>query len=136
MRIGELAEQAGVKPHTVRYYEREGLLRAPRRTQSGYRDYGPEALDDLRFIKKAQAVGLALEDVREVMAIASGGKPPCDHVRAAVRARLGELEQRLRELGALRLTLLRTLRRLERAPRPKRGCRCAVIEEVAARTSS
>ncbi len=130
MRIGELAKTAGVTPDTIRYYEREGLLPAPERTPSGYRDYGPGVLDDLQFIKKAQALGLKLSDVREVLEISSGGKPPCEHVRATVSARLEEVEERLRELRALRATLRETLERLDRAPAPKAGCRCAVIESA------
>ena len=130
MRIGELAKSAGVTPDTIRYYEREGLLPSPERTPSGYRDYGPGVMDDLLFIKKAQALGLKLSAVREVLEISSGGKPPCEHVRATVSARLVEVEQRLRELRALRATLRETLQRLDRAPSPKAGCRCAVIESA------
>ena len=130
MRIGELAKTAGVTPDTIRYYEREGLLPSPQRTESGYRDYGPGVMEDLQFIKKAQALGLKLSDVREVLEISSGGKPPCEHVRATVSARLVEVEERLRELRALRATLRETLERLGRAPAPKAGCRCAVIEAV------
>ncbi len=55
-------------------------------------------IDDLLFIKKAQALGLKLSDVREVLEISSGGKPPCEHVRATVSARLVEVEERLRDL--------------------------------------
>ncbi len=128
MRIGELAKTAGVTPDTIRYYEREGLLPSPQRTESGYRDYGPGVMDDLLFIMKGQALGLKLSDVREVLEISSGGKPPCEHVRATVSARLVEVEERLRELRALRATLRETLERLDRAPAPKAGCRCAVIE--------
>ena len=65
MRIAALAKSVGVTPDTIRYYEREGLLPLADRTPSGYRDYGPEVVDDLRFIKKAQALGLKLSDVRE-----------------------------------------------------------------------
>ena len=130
MRIGELAKSAGVTPDTIRYYEREGLLPLADRTPSGYRDYGPEVVDDLQFIKKAQALGLKLSDVREVLEISSGGRPPCEHVRATVSARLTEVERRLKELRALRLTLRQTLQRLDRAPKPKAGCRCAVIESA------
>ena len=130
MRIGELAKSAGVTPDTIRYYEREGLLPPPERTPSGYRDYGPDALDDLQFVKKAQALGLKLSHVREVLEISSGGRPPCEHVRATVSARLTEVEQRLKELRALRSTLRQTLERLDRAPPPKAGCRCAVIESA------
>ncbi len=130
MRIGELAKRAGVTPDTIRYYERERLLPSPERTPSGYRDHGPGVLDDLRFIKKAQASGLKLRDVREVMQIAAGGLPPCEHVRATVTTRLAEVEQRLRELRSLRSTLKATLFRLDSAPTPQVGCRCAVIESA------
>ena len=67
MRIGELAKTAGLTPDTIRFYEREGLLEAPPRTPSGYRDYGPEVLDDLVFIRKAQLLGLRLPDEDEVV---------------------------------------------------------------------
>jgi len=130
MRIGEIAKSAGVTPDTIRYYEREGLLPLADRTPSGYRNYGPEVVEDLQFIKKAQALGLRLSAVREVLEISAGGKPPCEHVRATVSARLTEVEQRLKDLRALRSTLRETLERLDRAPKPKAGCRCAVIESA------
>jgi len=130
MRIGELANRVGITPDTIRYYEREGLLPPPKRTTNGYRDYGPETVDDLQFIKKAQALGLKLSAVREVLEISSGGEPPCEHVRATVASRLAEVEQRIKELRALRSTLRETLERLDRAPPPKAGCRCQVIESA------
>ena len=130
MRIGELAKAAGVSPDTLRYYEREGLLPLADRTPSGYRDYGPEALADLQFIKKAQALGLNLSEVGKILEISSGRQAPCEHVRSSVTGRLAEVEQRLKELRALRLTLRETLERLDRTPMPKAGCRCAVIESA------
>ena len=130
MRIGELAKAAGVSPDTLRYYEREGLLPLADRTPSGYRDYGPEALADLQFIKKAQALGLNLSEVGKILEISSGGQAPCEHVRSSVTGRLAEVEQRLKELRALRLTLRETLERLDRTPMPKAGCQCAVIESA------
>ncbi len=130
MRIGEIAKTVGVTPDTIRYYEHEGLLPPAPRTTSGYRDYGPETVDDLQFIKKAQALGLKLSAVREVLEISSGGEPPCEHVCATIAGRLAEVEQRLKELRALRSTLRETLERLDRAPPPKAGCRCAVIESA------
>ncbi len=130
MRIGEIAKTVGVTPDTIRYYEHEGLLPPAPRTTSGYRDYGPETVDDLQFIKKAQALGLKLSDVREVLEISSGGEPPCEHVRATVASRLVEVEQRLRDLRALRSTLRETLERLDRATQQEAGCRCAVIESA------
>lgn len=130
MRIGELADRAGIAPHTIRYYERVGLIPRPARTPGGFREYGEDALDDLGFIRKAQTVGLTLGEIREVMHIASGGRPPCDHVRATLHARLAEVERRMQELRNLRGTLRRALRRLDAAPRPRSGCHCAVIEAL------
>lgn len=102
MRIGELANTAGITPDTIRFYEREGLLPGPPRATNGYRDYGPEAVDDLHFIKNAQALGLKLSAVREILEISSGGEPPCEHVRTTVSNRLAEVELRLEELRGLR----------------------------------
>lgn len=130
MQIGELARRAGVSSDTIRYYERMGLLDPPRRTRGGYRDYGAGAVEDLRFVRKAQAVGLRLRDVREVLEIAAGGRPPCEHVRATVRARLEEVDQRLAELRALRGKLRRLQARLEGAPARRAACRCAAIESL------
>ncbi len=130
MRIGELAKAAGVTADAIRYYEREGLIPEPRRTESGYRDYGPDALDDLLFIRKAQASGLRLSDVREVMQIAAGGRKPCEHVRATVTMRLDEVNRRLKELRELRSTLKATLERLDKASSVEAACRCAAIESA------
>ena len=130
MRIGELAKRAGVTPDTIRYYEREGLLDPPARTPAGYRDYGETALDDLRFIKSGKALGLRLTDVREVLAIASGGELPCDHVRATITARLQEVDEKIRELRDLRSTLMETFARHDTPAQPVAGCRCAIIESA------
>ncbi|NUR05356.1 MAG: MerR family transcriptional regulator [Streptomyces sp.] len=64
LRVGELAAKADISAPTVRYYEREGLLAPARRSEAGYRLYGPEALKDLRFIARAKALGLSLEQIR------------------------------------------------------------------------
>lgn len=130
MRIGELAKSAGVTPDTVRYYEREGLLAPPARTPAGYRDYDETALEDLQFIKKGQTLGLRLTDVREVMAITSGGGLPCDHVLATITARLHEVDEKIGELQALRSSLMEAFTRLDKLAEPVAGCRCAIIESA------
>ena len=127
MRIGDLASRTGVSTDAIRYYEKEGLLPVPNRADNGYRDYGPGTVEDLQFIQKAQMVGLRLNDIREVLDIVSGGRPPCDHVRSVLRERLDEVDRKLAELKALRTTLRRSLVRLDGEP-AEAGCRCAVIE--------
>lgn len=78
MRTGELAERAGISAEAIRYYERVGVLTPPARTASGYRDYDEVALDRLSFVRAAQAVGLTLGQIREVVAFRDwGGAPLC-----------------------------------------------------------
>jgi len=66
MRIGELAKSAGVNVQTLRFYEREGLIPEPARTQSGYRDYARRDLARLTFIRSCQEIGFTLREVKEV----------------------------------------------------------------------
>ena len=109
MRIGELARRNGLAPSAVRYYEQLGLLPAPRRTASGYRSYADDAVDRLAFIRSAQAVGLTLAEVRQVLGVRDAGEAPCrvvtgliDRRGAEVRARISELQGLERELTQLR----------------------------------
>jgi DNA-binding transcriptional MerR regulator len=76
MRIGEIAVQAGVPTATVRYYERRGLVPRAPRTASGYRAYGPDVVRRLRFIKHAQELGFALEDIQHMLALRATTRPP------------------------------------------------------------
>ena len=100
MRIGELARQSGVPATALRYYEHLGLLPEPGRTESGYRVYGEEAVDRLAFIRAAQAVGLTLAEVRQVLGVRDAGEAPCrvvidliDHRHVEVKARIAELRR-------------------------------------------
>jgi len=101
MRIGELARRTGVPPTTLRYYEQAGLLEQAVRTKSGYRAYDAEAVRRLEFIRAAQAVGLTLHEIRDVIAIRDGGLPPCRHVRDLLQRRRTEVRARIDELRAL-----------------------------------
>ena len=105
MLIGEVAQRSGVTAKTLRFYEDRGLLPDPGRTQSGYRDYAQEAVDRVSFIKEAQAAGLTLTQIKEILVIRDDGEPPCEHVTELVDQRLAEVEQRLRELRQLRTQL-------------------------------
>jgi MerR family copper efflux transcriptional regulator len=81
MTVGALAKQAGVKIDTIRYYERRGLLRKPPRTNSGYRTFTPAAVDRLRFIKQAQALGFTLTEVNQLLALRLSPDMTCTDVR-------------------------------------------------------
>jgi|SRR5215204_5439260 len=105
MRIGELTERSGVPSTALRYYEQTGLLPAPSRTSSGYRIYEADALPRLKFIRAAQAVGLSLADIREILRIRDSGSAPCGHVVALLEKRRAEVAARIRELRQLELDL-------------------------------
>jgi DNA-binding transcriptional MerR regulator len=109
MRIGELAKTAEVPAKTIRYYEDIGLLPRPARTEGGYRRYGAEAAELLRFIRKAQAIGLTLSEIRELAEIRGAGNLPCVHLRSLLEAKVADLEARIRELQKLRGEMRRTL---------------------------
>ena len=108
MRIGELARRSGVASTALRYYEKAGLLPESQRSSSGYRTYHLDAVPRLAFIRAAQAVGLSLAEIREVIEIRDAGAAPCAHVlqlierhRAEVRARIRELQRLERDLDQL-----------------------------------
>lgn len=102
MRIGKIAGRAGVPAKTIRFWEDQRLLPPPGRTPSGYRDYDPEVLDRLAFIRHAQAAGLTLQAIRQVLEIRDGGQPPCAHVTDLIARRLAEVDTRLAELTRTR----------------------------------
>jgi len=110
MRIGELADTAGLSAKTVRFYESAGLLPPPARTSGGYRDYGPASVARLAFIKDAQGAGLRLAEIRDVLAIRDAGQPPCQHVTELIGAHLRRIETRIADLNSARAAL-RTLAR-------------------------
>jgi DNA-binding transcriptional MerR regulator len=111
MRIGEVAELAGLSTKALRYYEHAGLIDEPARTPSGYRDYDDGVLDRLRFIRAAQAVGLTLGDIKGVITFRERGSPPCGHVLELIERRAADLDRRIAELGAPRDDLRRLARR-------------------------
>ncbi|WP_052851985.1 heavy metal-responsive transcriptional regulator [Streptomyces avicenniae] len=105
MRIGTLAHAAGVTAKTVRFYERTGLLPEPPRTPSGYRDYPPESADRLAFIRGAQAAGLSLSEIRDVLRVRDSGQAPSGPTAALIAGHLRQVEERLEDLTRTRNAL-------------------------------
>ena len=98
MRIGALAEAAGVSVDTVRYYEKEGLMRPPWRTPGGLRDYGAEAVQRLRAIGRAKALGFSLAEVRELLRLGEDPAADAAAVREQAAARLQAIRSAIAEL--------------------------------------
>lgn len=111
MRIGEVAQRSGVPVKTIRYYEEIGVLAPPARTASGYRDYDAGVVDRLAFVRAAQAVGLTLGEIREIVALRDRGEAPCAHVTELIGRRAAEIEARIADLQRLQRELRRLARR-------------------------
>ena len=126
LRVAELAAAVGVAPDTIRYYERAGLLPAPARTSSGYRAYGPEAVDRLRFIQGAQRLGLRLKDIADLLTIRDTGECPCEPAEQLLKRRLAELDAEMARLAALRREMVTMIDALPSAacPPPTPGTWC------------
>jgi DNA-binding transcriptional MerR regulator len=106
MQIGEVARQVGVATSAIRFYEEAGLLPPPNRTPSGYRDYDVSVVDRLAFIRAGQAVGLTLSELADVLQIRDRGEAPCRHVSQLIDVRIGDIDERIRDLRRLRKDLV------------------------------
>jgi DNA-binding transcriptional MerR regulator len=114
--IGELARRAGVTAKAIRFYEYKGILPPARRAENRYRMYGEDAADTLRFIKQATSLGLTLAEIKDVLVIRQGGRPPCTHVHQLLRDKAAELDRKLKDLVEVRERIRRSLAAWRRRP--------------------
>ena len=105
MRIGELAQQTGATTKAIRYYEELGLLPQADRTPSGYRDYGLDAVERVRFIKDAQAGGLTLTEIQSLVELKTAGQATCEHTIDLLRRHLADIDTQIAQLEAARTSL-------------------------------
>ncbi|GLH78564.1 MerR family transcriptional regulator [Bradyrhizobium sp. SSBR45G] len=107
MKIGELSRRTGVSVRMLRYYEGQGLL-APRRTGSGYRDYGPAEEETVRRIRLLGAAGMTLETIQQLLPCVKSDQPaftPCDDLRRILAQQVGLIDQRIETLSQSRTIL-------------------------------
>lgn len=115
--IGQLATRAGVNVQTVRYYERRGLMPAPPRSRSGYRQYDRSTLARIQFIKRAQALGFSLSEVAVLLDLRVDPDGACAAVETQAQAKIDTIDNKVRELGRMRDALERLVAACEtRAP--------------------
>lgn len=125
--IGEAARQSGVKVPTIRYYEQIGLLPAPQRMNNNRRLFEPADLRRLAFIRHSRELGFEIEAIRTLVSLQNDPRQSCSTADGIARARLAEVEQRIRSLTALKVELELMIE----------GCRhgriaeCRVIEVLA-----
>jgi len=107
--IGHVAEAAGCKVQTVRYYEQIGLLPRPRRSEGNQRLYGKAELERLLFIRHARELGFPLGSIRDLLSLSDQPDQPCDAVDRIARAQLAQVNRRLAQLQALQTELGRMI---------------------------
>lgn len=128
---GEVAKALGIGVQTLHYYERERLIPPPSRSEAGYRLYTPELVERVCFIRKAQALGLALEEIRHVVRLAEQGTSPCGRVQEALADKLADVDRRLAELREFREELAALVGHAARLGRRSgAGQVCAIVEKA------
>jgi len=132
--VGQLASRASVRPDTIRYYERSGLLPRPRRTDGDHRRYGPADVDRLLFIRGAQRLGLRLAEIRDLLAVRDTGVCPCEPAEVLLRRHVSEIDQEIARLTALRADLTGMLDAMPGpgCPDPAPGTWCAPDQQLQA----
>lgn len=125
--IGDIAKRFGLNPRTIRYYEGVGILPRARRTESGYRVYTAETIDRLTFILKAKALGLKLDEIKEIIRLYEKGEIPCDCTKSFIKNKIDEIDERIASLSELRARLVDLLKigKLKGAA----GAICPIITE-------
>jgi len=125
--IGRLGSLAKLEAKTLRYYDRVGLVRPASRTPAGYRMYTTEAVDRLRFIASAKALGMTLADIRRILAVRDEGAAPCQHVVDLVTRNVTKVEVQLAQLEQLQ----RDLHRLKRLLKEQVNVNAQSVEDCA-----
>lgn len=127
LRSGEVARQAGVNVETLRYYEREGILPEPPRRMSGYREYPPETVDLICFVKRAQELGFSLREIRALLDLRKVPRRASKKVRRLVQDKLNEVKQKIRDLQAMQQALSDLLCACEESDS---AATCPIIESL------
>ena len=125
--IGTAARAAGVNVETIRFYERRGLVAQPPKPKEGYREYSPENVSRIRFIRRAQEIGFSLREIEELLSLRADPSADCSDVREKVRAKLDIVDQKIAELKRVRAALDEVI-----SACPGRGalCACSILETL------
>ncbi len=126
--IGQVAKQADVGVETIRFYERQGLILEPDRRPSGYRDYPPETVERIRFIRHAKELGFSLKEIAELLALRVDPNSTCADVRAQARQKLADIDHKIASLEQMKAALERLVKKCRgRGPTTE----CPILEEFA-----
>ena len=132
-KIGEVAHATGLSIDTIRFYEKQGLLKRSPRTEGGFRLFGAGDVETLKFVRKAQELGFSLNEIRELLILRAEHVPACSHVKELLDQKVAIVEQKIAELQSLELSLKSALRKCKRELKTEapgyEQC-CPVLDEI------
>lgn len=105
--IGQLAKLAHVNIETIRYYERRGLIPEPPRRESGYRQYAPDTVGRITFIKRAQELGFSLKEIQELLSLRVNPRTTSTEIKRRAEVKLADIETKLRDLKRMKTALMK-----------------------------
>lgn len=127
MNIGNASKASGVPAKTIRYYGDIGLIEATARTESGYRDYDDNAVESLRFVKRARGLGFSVEECRALLSLYHDRNRASSDVKAVAKSHLERIERKLAELEGMKRTLETLMHQCHGDDRPD----CPILEDLA-----
>ncbi|MER3492213.1 MAG: heavy metal-responsive transcriptional regulator [Mastigocladus sp. ERB_26_2] len=127
--IGQVTALSGVPIKTIRYYESLGLLKSSGRTEGGFRQFSWDVLKRLSFIKRAQSLGLSLQEISEILQIYDGGKPACDEIQQKLQDKISEIDYQIEQLLTLRDELQELLSQWHSVPTRPEDRICPIIQQ-------
>ena len=129
MKIGQIAKASGVRIDTLRYYEKEGLIRPASRTEAGYREYDDGAIQQMQFILKAKALGFSLQEIRELLSLRIDREHhPCSEVKDLAQSKLASIEEKIEELQRMHRALKRISDNCCGGPEP--AIHCSILDAL------
>lgn len=128
--IGSVAKESGVPIKTIRYYEELGLLKALGRTEGGYRLFNSDVLTRLKFIKRAQSLGLSLSEIKEFLDVHEQGDLPCNHIKAKLEDKVAAIDRQIQDLQILKQELEGILSGWKTVAKHPEETICPIIQEA------
>ncbi len=128
MNISNAARTSGISPKTIRYYEEIGLIPAPDRRDNGYRDYGVNDVENLRFINRARKLGFPLKDIGNLLTLWHDSNRSSAEVKKLAESHIAALDDRIEEMMTVRRVLQDLSHRCHGDDRPE----CPIIDDLAA----
>ena len=126
MNIGAAASQSELAPKTIRYYESVGLIQAPARTAGGYRDYGENDVQTLRFVARARGLGFSVAQVSELLSLYNDRERSSADVKSITMAHINDIDRKMAELESMRNTLSHLVHACHGDHRPD----CPILDDL------